>query len=76
MLGIFKQKAKGLKNRATQAGARSVRGFAAADVDRLVAAWRYDGGFTPSEVASHLETIRSRSRQMAKDSPISSGGLN
>jgi lambda family phage portal protein len=44
------------------------RGFAASDVNRLVAGWRYDGGFTPSEVSAHLETIRSRSRQMAKDS--------
>lgn len=48
---------------------RVVRGFAAAQVDRLLAGWRYDGGFTPMEVSSHLETIRARSRQMAKDSP-------
>jgi lambda family phage portal protein len=46
-----------------------VRGFQAAQTDRLLAGWRYDGGYTPSEIASHLDTIRGRSRQMAKDSP-------
>ena len=45
----------------------AVRGFAAATTDRLLAAWRYDGGFTPFEVSANLETIRARSRQMAKD---------
>jgi lambda family phage portal protein len=45
------------------------RGFAASQVDRLVSGWRYDGGFTPSEVSTHLDSIRGRSRQMAKDSP-------
>lgn len=45
------------------------RGFAAAQTDRLLAGWKYDGGFTPSEISSHLDTIRGRSRQMAKDSP-------
>lgn len=44
------------------------RGFQAAQTDRLLAAWKYDGGFTPSEISSHLDTIRGRSRQMAKDS--------
>jgi lambda family phage portal protein len=45
-----------------------VRGFQAAQVDRLLSAWKYDGGFTPAEIATHLDTIRGRSRQMAKDS--------
>lgn len=44
------------------------RGFQAAQHDRLLASWKYDGGFTSSEVSSQLETIRSRARQMAKDS--------
>ena len=57
------------KSKPRRMGAFSVRGFAAAQVDRLLAGWKYDGGFTPSEVSSHLETIRARSRQMAKDSP-------
>ena len=47
----------------------SVRSFEAGKVDRLLAGWAYDGGFTPSEVSSQLEIIRARSRQMAKDSP-------
>jgi lambda family phage portal protein len=55
-----------IKNRKGLSG--MVRGFAAAQTDRLLSGWRYDGGFTPSEIATHLETIRSRSRQMAKDS--------
>ncbi len=50
-------------------GAITVRSFGAAQTDRLLSGWRYDGGFTPGEVASHLDTIRNRSRQMAKDSP-------
>lgn len=45
------------------------RGFQAAQTDRLLAGWKYDGGFTPSEISTHLDTIRGRSRQMAKDSP-------
>jgi lambda family phage portal protein len=45
------------------------RGFDAAKVDRLLARWGYDGGFTSAEISAHLETIRSRSREMAKDSP-------
>ena len=47
----------------------AVRGFQAADTDRLLAGWKFDGGFTPGEIASHLEVIRARSRQMEKDAP-------
>jgi lambda family phage portal protein len=47
----------------------SVRGFAAAQTDRLLSGWRYDGGFTPGDISAHLTTVRGRSRQMAKDSP-------
>lgn len=46
-----------------------VRGFQAAQVDRLLAGWKSDVGFTPSEIAAHLENLRSRSREMAKDAP-------
>lgn len=46
-----------------------IRGFQAAATDRLLANWKYDGGFTPAEISTHLDTIRSRSRQMEKDSP-------
>lgn len=47
----------------------SVRGFQAAQTDRLLAGWKSDIGYTPSEISAHLETLRSRSRQMAKDAP-------
>jgi len=46
------------------------RGFQAAQTDRLLANWRYDGGFTPQEIISALDIIRARSRQMAKDSAL------
>lgn len=46
----------------------ATRGFAAAQTDRLLSGWRYDGGVTPSEISAHLGTIRARSREMAKDS--------
>lgn len=45
------------------------RGFAAAETDRLLAAWTFDGGFTPSQISSSLGTIRARSREMAKNNP-------
>ena len=57
------------KNRAHRPQSFGVRGFQAAQTDRLLAGWKYDGGFTPSEISSFLDTIRGRSRQMAKDSP-------
>lgn len=53
-----------------------VRGFQAAQVDRLLSGWKYDGGFTPSEISSYLETIRARSRQMEKDAPHFKRWLN
>lgn len=45
----------------------AIRGFAAAGVSRLLAGWKVDGGYTPSEVSSNLEILRGRSREMAKD---------
>lgn len=45
-----------------------MRGFDAARTDRLLASWSFDGGFTSDEVRSSLGTIRSRSRDMAKNS--------
>jgi len=50
-------------------GSIAVRGFQAAQTDRLLANWKYDGGFTSSEITAYLATIRSRSREMAKDAP-------
>ncbi len=45
------------------------RGFAAAEVSRLLDGWRFDGGFTARETSAALYTIRSRSREMEKNSP-------
>jgi len=47
----------------------AVRGFAAADINRLLEGWKFGGGFTAHEIDMFLSTIRGRSRQMAKDSP-------
>jgi lambda family phage portal protein len=57
------------RRRVPARGGLMVRGFQAAATDRLLAGWKYDGGFTPAEISAHLEPIRARSRQMAKDSP-------
>jgi len=46
------------------------RSFNAADVTRLVSEWRYDAGFTNSDILGALASIRSRSRDMAKNSPL------
>jgi len=54
----------------------SIRGFAAAQIDRLLSGWRMDGGFTSSEITTSLAMIRGRSRQMAKDSPLFKRWLN
>lgn len=45
-----------------------VRGFAAAETEAILAPWRWDEGFSNQEVASQLATIRSRSREMSKNS--------
>jgi lambda family phage portal protein len=47
----------------------SVRGFQAAQTDRLLAGWSFDGGFTSQEISAQLATIRARSREMSKNSP-------
>jgi lambda family phage portal protein len=65
-LNFWKSRSK--KNRANRPGVLALRGFQAAQTDRLLSGWKYDGGFTPSEITSYLETIRARSRQMSKDS--------
>jgi len=58
------------KSDAVKKMVRAVRGFAAAQIDRLLSGWRLDGGYTASEVSTNLEIIRGRSREMAKDSPL------
>ena len=44
------------------------RSFIAAQTDRLLANWTWDGGFTAAEISGQLATVRSRSRDMQKNS--------
>ncbi len=44
------------------------RMFAAAEVSRILKPWIWDGGFSNTEIAAALATIRARSRDMAKNS--------
>ena len=50
-------------------GPVAVRGFAAAQTDRLLAGWQWDGGFSAQEIRTQLAKIRARSREMAKNNP-------
>lgn len=45
-----------------------VRGFASAETDAILAPWHWDEGFSNQEIGAQLATIRSRSREMAKNS--------
>jgi len=49
-------------------GRRMVRSFAAALTPRWLAGWKWDGGFSNKEVKAGLQTTRSRSRDMFKNS--------
>ena len=60
---------RGGRRTARKPRAYMVRSFAAAATDRLLANWKWDGGFTATEISSGLGMIRSRSRECAKDSP-------
>lgn len=60
----FTRKHKG-KQRGRQSF--SVRNFSAAQTDRLLSGWRFDGGFSAEEIRGQLATIRSRSRELAKN---------
>ena len=51
-------------------GAVAFRSFDAAMLERTLSNWRWDGGFTNTEILSALPVIRSRSRDMAKNSPL------
>lgn len=46
------------------------RSFEAARITREIADWKWDGGFTNTEVLGALSIIRNRSRDMAKNSPL------
>jgi lambda family phage portal protein len=63
---LFRRKSKSAEK--TARPAVMIRGFAAAEVDRLLSGWQTDAGFTPSEISSHLESVRGHSREMAKNS--------
>lgn len=47
----------------------AMRSFAAAKVSRLLGGWRWDEGFSNKEIRAQLATLRSRSRDMYKNSP-------
>jgi len=46
----------------------SYRSFSAAQVSRLVGAWTWDAGFSNTDISGSLSVIRSRARDMAKNS--------
>lgn len=74
MIWPFGRKARALKAQAAANDAISdfmrQRNFEAANFLHTVGTWRWDGGFSNSDVLSALPTIRSRSRDMAKNSPL------
>lgn len=49
-------------------GKSMVRSFAAAECGRILAGWKFDGGFSNGDVNSSLAIVRSRSRDMHKNS--------
>jgi lambda family phage portal protein len=49
-------------------GAIVRRSFAAAETTRMLAGWKWDGGFSAQEIRYQLATIRARSRELAKNS--------
>ena len=66
MFNIFKR-AKPKPEQPAHNG-RLVRSFSAAQVSRVLAPWKWDGGFSNTEIAAALSTIRQRSRDMEKNS--------
>jgi len=55
--------------KARRASVLAIRSFAAAQTDRLLAGWSWDGGFSANEIRTQIAKIRSRSREMAKNNP-------
>lgn len=49
--------------------AAQFRAFAAAQVSRLLGPWKWDAGFSNDEIRNQIYTLRSRSRDMYKNSP-------
>jgi lambda family phage portal protein len=72
MVNFFKRNPE--KRIVEKAGSRkgaalSFRAFAAAQVGRMLGPWKWDSGFSNDEVRMQLATVRSRSRDMYKNSP-------
>lgn len=65
MFGIFKRRER---QTPTPERNNSVRMFSAAEVSRLLRPWIWDGGFSNTEIAAALAAIRTRSREMQKNS--------
>lgn len=61
MFGFLRKKKDG--------GTDLERSFAAAQTERILAPWHWDEGFSNNEIGAQLSAIRSRSRDMAKNSP-------
>lgn len=67
MFGFFNRSKKGKNPAASHREPRFFRSFAAAEVSKTMAPWIFDGGFSNTEIAAQLATIRSRSRSMQKN---------
>lgn len=65
MFGIFKRKPR---NVGAASKSAHVRSFAAAEVSSILGSWKWDGGFSNSEITAALSSIRDRSRDMQKNS--------
>ena len=67
-MSIFKRKTNVVESKRKRIAIQG-RSFAAAQTDRLLAGWTFDGGWTSREISSQLFMLRSRSREMSKNSP-------
>ena len=72
MFGFFKRNSAKRSRRPSH----FCRAFAAAEVSRILAPWKWDGGFSNQEVAAALATVRDRSRDMQKNSEHFARWLN
>ena len=68
MFGIFKRFRHSSGRQVFGHGHTAVRAFVAAETSRLLQPWTFDGGFSNGEIGASLSLIRSRSRDMAKNS--------
>ena len=69
MFGFFNRAKKVGKGPTAVTGAQAVRSFGVAEMGRELSPWVFDGGFSNVEIAAALATIRTRSRDMQKNSP-------